>query len=166
MDLLQDIFIVFSFFGWIYLLFFHGKGLNFRQNFFWSNKIIFENQPLHKKKLEKVKTKICAILPARNEEKFIEKTLRSLINQKIKELDIILVNDNSSDKTVQLAKKTTNKENFKKFRILNGKSLPKGWSGKVWALKQGVDLANKKKYTHFLFLDSDIILKKKNNHKN
>ena len=53
-------------------------------------------------------------------------------------------------------------KNFKnlKFKIIKGKKLPAGWSGKVWALKQGVDIAVSKNFSHFLFMDSDIILHK------
>ena len=39
------------------------------------------------------------------------------------------------------------------------KKLPNKWTGKVWALKQGVNWAVQKQFSHFLFMDSDIILK-------
>ena len=44
--------------------------------------------------------------------------------------------------------------------MLNGEKLPDGWVGKTWALKQGVDLANKKQFDYYNFIDSDIILDK------
>jgi hypothetical protein len=40
------------------------------------------------------------------------------------------------------------------------KKLPPGWVGKVWALKQGVDEANKGNFQYYLFIDSDIHLNK------
>ena len=59
----------------------------------------------------------------------------------------------------KMKQKTFKKTKFKQFKIINGKKLPVGWSGKVWALKQGVDAVPKKKFSHFVFIDSDIILK-------
>ena len=38
---------------------------------------------------------------------------------------------------------------FDQYKIINGKKLPEGWSGKVWALKQGVDSVQKKKILSF-----------------
>ena len=52
------------------------------------------------------------------------------------------------------------KSNYKNLQILNGQKLPEGWVGKVWALKQGVDEANKRNFEYFLFIDSDIYLDK------
>jgi len=102
---------------------------------------------------------LCIIIPARNEEKYISKTLESIIYQEVN-LFVLLVNDNSTDNTTNEALKTFKKNKFEKFKIINAIELPQGWSGKVWALKQGVDWANKKKFSHFLFIDSDIVLKK------
>ena len=44
--------------------------------------------------------------------------------------------------------------NLLNTKLSKGKKLPNGWSGKVWALKQGVDLVIKKKFSHFIFIDS------------
>ena len=143
---------------WLYLLFFYAQKKTRFNNYFWTNKVIFENQ---KFKLSTLKNKhsICIIIPARNEEKYIADTIKSLLSQKINKF-ILIVNDNSIDATTEEALKAFKKEKFAKFKILNGKKLPNEWSGKVWALKQGVDWAIKKKFSHFLFIDSDIILKK------
>ena len=72
----------------------------------------------------------------------------------------MIIDDNSIDNTKQNAHQTL--QNFKnlKFKIIKGEKLPAGWSGKVWALKQGVDIAVSKNFSHFLFMDSDIILHK------
>ena len=45
----------------------------------------------------------------------------------------MVVNDNSTDNTQQVLEKF--KKNYKNLKILNGKKLPLGWVGKVWALK-------------------------------
>ena len=142
---------------WIYLTFCHGR-INFFQSCnFWSNKIVFENF-FFTCKNKIVYDKICVIIPARNEEKTILKTLNSLKNQKITNLEIIVIDDNSTDNTAKIVKKF--KKKFKKIFLLSGKELPQGWVGKTWALKQAVDFANKKKYDYYVFIDSDIVLKK------
>lgn len=51
------------------------------------------------------KTRVAVVIPARNEEKFIEKTLRSLVNQTLSPYQIVVVNDGSIDKTSSIASK-------------------------------------------------------------
>ena len=144
------------FFIWFYLVFFYANRTLTFKGLFWKSNIIIENQS--KLSYAKQKSSICFIIPARNEEKYISKTIESIISQSVKKL-IIIVNDNSQDSTENEAKKTFKKTKFKQFKIINGKKLPVGWSGKVWALKQGVDAVPKKNFSHFVFIDSDIILK-------
>lgn len=48
--------------------------------------------------------KLTIIVPAYNEEKFIAKTLKSLLNQKEKNFELIVINNNSKDKTLEIAK--------------------------------------------------------------
>ena len=130
-----------SMFSWIYLIFFHGRKNILKDNFFWSSNIIFENEVRESNDTE-IEESICVIIPARNEEDYILSTLRSIRDQKIKKLSIIVVDDRSTDKTNILVSEF--RKNNKNIRILTGKKLPKGWVGKVWALKQGVDEAKKK----------------------
>ena len=93
-----------------------------------------------------------------NSEKYIEETLQSIKNQNIPALHTIVVNDNSTDNTKKVLENF--KKNYKNLKILNGQKLPQGWVGKVWALKQGVDEANKRNFEYYLFIDSDIHLNK------
>ncbi len=76
---------------------------------------------------------ITALIPARNEAKLVT-TLMSGLEAQGKHLTIILVDDQSTDGTAQTALRT-GKENL---RIIEGESLPTGWSGKLWALEQGL----------------------------
>ena len=142
-----------SLFSWIYIVFFHGRKDFFKDKFFWSNSIIFENNIIKTKLSNK---KICVIIPARNEEKYIEETLSSIKNQNISTLYTLVVNDNSTDNTQYVLENF--KKKYKNLKILNGQKLPPGWVGKVWALKQGVDEANKGNFEYYLFIDSDIHL--------
>ena len=46
--------------------------------------------------------KICIVIPAHNEELYLAKTVESLINQSLRPFKLVLVNDNSSDKTGEI----------------------------------------------------------------
>ena len=142
---------------WLYLTFCHGRKKNLKNLNFWSNRIVFENLKFNFKN-KNVQDKICVLIPARNEEKTILKTLKSLKDQKINNLEIIVIDDNSTDNTSKIINNF--KKEFKKIFLLSGKKLPLGWVGKTWALKQGVDFANHKKYDYYVFIDSDIVLTK------
>lgn len=139
--------------SWIYFILFHGRSKIFKDNFFWTSSIIFERNKLDPAKTKK---KICALIPARNEENTISSTLESLKNQNLKNLHIIVIDDNSDDNTKILVEKF--KKKYSKLTLIDGMKLPDGWVGKVWALKQGVDQALEKNYDYFLFIDSDIFI--------
>ena len=146
-----------AFFFWIYLIFFNSRKYFSYSELFWSNKIIFER--FYKKTNNTYPQKICVIIPARNEEKNISKTLGSIVDQSLKNIKILIVDDNSTDKTYLIASNLLKKKKVN-HQIIKGKKLPNGWSGKVWALKQAVDILKKNEIEYYLFLDSDIILKK------
>ncbi len=96
-------------------------------------------------------SEVTVLIPARNEASTITKTLVALKAQD-PQLKVILVDDQSTDNTIKYA----NSAKLDNLLILSGAKLPKGWSGKLWALEQG------RKYvqTHYLVLvDADIILK-------
>jgi len=93
---------------------------------------------------------VTALIPARNEADTIVATLRSLENQG-QGLAIILVDDQSTDKTVELAQQAQ----IKNLNIIRGTTLPEGWSGKLWALEQGRKQVVTSK---LLLLDADIRL--------
>ena len=139
-------------------MFFHGRNLFSKEPFFWSSTIIFENY-LNINNLSDKIQKVSVIIPARNEEKSIEHTLDKLLQQRKYISEIILVNDQSSDKTVYLSEKKFREFRFTNFKIVTIKNLPSKWSGKIWALNQGVNEALKKKENKYLlFLDADISL--------
>ena len=145
-----------SFSIWLYLLFFYANKKFSFQELFWTNKVVFENE-LIKKKTQV--DNLCIIIPARNEEQYIPETLRSISNLTYSKISVLIIDDNSTDDTVKISKNILNKKKIQNF-IVKGKKLPKGWSGKVWALKQGIDFLKKKKFSFYLFLDSDIKLEK------
>ena len=112
-----------------------------------------------KKIIIKIIKKICVVIPARNEEKNLPETLNSIVRQNLNNISILIIDDNSSDKTHIVASNLLKKKKIN-HQVVKGKKLPNGWSGKVWALKQAIDILKYKKIEYYLFLDSDIILKK------
>jgi len=92
---------------------------------------------------------ISIIIPARNEEKNLENLFNSLNKQPVRVKEIILVDDNSTDKTADVGRRNN-------ARVISLKSLPKGWVGKTWACHNGAKVATG---NYFLFLDADVALK-------
>jgi len=94
---------------------------------------------------------VSVIIPARNEADVIATTLKAL-QQQAPDLQIILVDDQSTDGTVDRARETANGQ----VRIVSTPPLPAGWSGKLWALEQGVQSVDT---AYTLLLDADIELR-------
>lgn len=97
---------------------------------------------------------ISIIIPARNEELNIERCLLSLVDQNYPNYEVILVDDNSNDNTVQKARKIQQKfkAKFQNLKIIELKSKPQDWTGKTWASEKGL-LSSR--YNMLLFLDAD-----------
>jgi len=103
-------------------------------------------------KKEHEKPKVSIILPARNEEKFIEKCLDSLIKQDYDNYEIVTINDSSNDSTEDIIKKYS--EKFPKVVFVDAKPKPDGWIGKNWACIEGYKKASG---DLFLFTDADTV---------
>jgi hopene-associated glycosyltransferase HpnB len=93
---------------------------------------------------------VTVLIPARNESAVIKRTLSALGNQS-SGLQVILVDDQSSDETASLAVSTL----AAGLLVLKGKPLPSGWTGKLWALEQG---RRNTRTELILLLDADIEL--------
>jgi hopene-associated glycosyltransferase HpnB len=93
---------------------------------------------------------VTVVIPARNEADHIGETLASLAEQGVAP-KVILVDDGSTDGTAALARKVSGLN----LTIIEGAPLPAGWSGKLWALEQGVGEVDT---PLTLLLDADICL--------
>ncbi|HEY9493187.1 MAG TPA: glycosyltransferase, partial [Nitrososphaeraceae archaeon] len=93
--------------------------------------------------------KVSVILPARNEEKYIAKCLDSLLNQDYRNLEIIAINDSSTDRTIDIMYQYAMQRTLV---VVNSKPKPDGWAGKNWACYQGYLKATG---DVFLFTDAD-----------
>ncbi len=126
-------------FTWIYLLLFMIKSIT------RSPRLEFiEN-------VEKKFPKISIILPARNEEKHIRHCIGSLLKQDYPDFEIILVNDESTDKTLEIMKEFE-KLYPTKIKVVDVTHRDENWIGKNWACYQGYLKSNG---NLLLFTDAD-----------
>ena len=101
---------------------------------------------------------VWAVVPARDEAEAIARSLTSLLSQNyLGKFSVVLVDDNSSDRTREIAQATADKlgkrENLK---IIAGQPLAEGWKGKLWAMQQGIEYAQAQAPDYLLFTDADI----------
>lgn len=103
---------------------------------------------------------VIAIVPARDEAATIERCVASLAAQDYPGgLRIIVVDDHSADGTGALAQQAaTTAGATSRFTLHTARPLETGWTGKLWALQQGVDLAASSQAApeFFWFTDADI----------
>jgi hopene-associated glycosyltransferase HpnB len=108
--------------------------------------------------LEKLPS-VCAVIPARNEADLLPKTLRSLLCQNYPgSFTIFLVDDHSTDGTAEVAQQTAQALNKdEQLHVITAQALPPGWSGKLWAMEQGINKAIEILEPDYLLLtDADI----------
>ena len=116
----------------------------------------FVNEPL-----------VSVIIAARNEESEIEGTLRGVLEQVYTNLEVVIVNDRSTDKTKEIIDRVVAEYQAgghaglpkKMIVVKNIDSLPRGWLGKNHACHVGSTLANPRS-KYLLFLDADSRLEK------
>ncbi len=101
---------------------------------------------------------VCVVVPARNEAQLLPTTLRSLLLQDYPgSFNVFLVDDRSTDGTANFAEKVAHAVGKpQQLHIISGEALPSGWSGKLWAVEQGINSASKFTPDYFLLTDADI----------
>ncbi len=104
---------------------------------------------------------IVAVIPARNEQESIAQSLTSLLRQDYPgRFSIVLVDDNSEDQTAVIAERLLVESGpWVSLTILSGEPLPQNWTGKLWAVNQGIDEASKLRPDFLLLTDADIVYK-------
>jgi hopene-associated glycosyltransferase HpnB len=99
--------------------------------------------------------RVLAVIPARNEAAVIAATLESLFVQHI---SVVLVDDNSTDGTAEVARAAARHAgSMDRLTVISGKPLPPGWTGKLWAVQQGVEHAVALTPDYLLLTDADIV---------
>lgn len=131
-----------SLFIWCWLLVAHGR--------FWRSTPV-----LDRTKQPSGRAKIAVVIPARDEAESIQHSLASLLSQDYPgELSIILVDDNSTDGTGEIARHLANTDS--RLMLVQGKPLASGWSGKLWAVSQGLQHPAAIAADYVLLTDADI----------
>jgi hopene-associated glycosyltransferase HpnB len=84
--------------------------------------------------------RVVAVVPARDEAEVVGECVASLLDQRGVELRIVLVDDGSTDGTAEIARRAAG-ASAGRLTMVQGRPLPSGWSGKLWAVSQGVEHA-------------------------
>src|SRR5438046_9799692 len=93
---------------------------------------------------------VSVIIPARNERRNIEKCLRSVLSTTYPALEVIVVDDHSTDGTGDVARALTRED--ARARVITAPELAPGWFGKQWACATG---ARGARGTLLLVIDAD-----------
>lgn len=103
---------------------------------------------------------VVVVIPARNEAETIGATIESLFQQEYPgRLEIVLIDDESHDETAHQARQAAEAaQSIQKLTVITGKPVPIGWTGKMWAVNQGIEcaLSGPRQPDYLLFTDADI----------
>jgi len=84
--------------------------------------------------------RVSILVPARNEEANIESCAGSLLGQDYPDFELLILDDNSEDRTPQILAAVAAHD--RRLRIRRGQPLPEGWLGKHWACQQLLEAAD------------------------
>lgn len=98
---------------------------------------------------------VSIIIPARNEEKTIKPALLSILTQDYHNLEVMVINDRSTDGTGDVLKKM--RVRYPRLKVEHITELPPGWLGKNHALQYGAERAGGE---YLLFTDADVVMEK------
>lgn len=131
--------------AWAYLLLFHSH--------FWRIRRVLPSACD-----EPAEGKIVAVIPARNEAESIAASISSLLQQRgAKLVRIFLVDDGSTDGTAERARESAERAGAAdRLTVIRGEALPPGWTGKVWAMQQGIASALELNPEFLLLTDADV----------
>lgn len=135
--------------AWLYLTLLNGG--------FW---LASEREELEQPKCAPPKTwpRVTAVIPARNEADMLPRSLTSLALQDYPgEFSIVLVDDQSTDRTAEIARDIA-AGSHRDVTVFSGAPLPSAWTGKVWAMHQGIAAASASQPPpdYLLLTDADI----------
>ena len=88
---------------------------------------------------ERWRPSVAVLVPARNEERGIERCVRSLLAQEWEALSVIVLDDGSTDGTADVLARIQQEDG--RLTVLRGSPLPDGWLGKPWACAQLAEAA-------------------------
>ncbi len=102
---------------------------------------------------------VVAVIPARDEAAVVGRAVASLLAQDYDgNFRIVVVDDQSSDGTAEAARTAAVAAGAPdRLTICRGKPVPPGWTGKLWAMSQGIEAARPARPDHLLLTDADIV---------
>jgi len=95
--------------------------------------------------------RVSVVIPARNEEADIEHTIRSVLDQPGVNVEVIVINDHSTDRTGEIITRIAASDS--RVRALHDPPLQEGWLGKANAMQYGASFASG---SYIVFTDADI----------
>lgn len=118
------------------------------------NNFVFKNTINHRLPYSFLKEDplISILIPARNEQDNIKRCINSLLKQDYSNLEILVLDDNSTDMTAVIVEKISKKDN--RVKLYHGKPLARGWLGKSYACQQLSEYANG---DYLAFIDADTL---------
>lgn len=133
---------------WLYLVFARG-------NFWWVRDF---NDDVAPHETLKRWPSVVAIVPARNEAATIGRAVESLIRQNYDgEFSVLIVDDHSEDGTAEFARHAAIEAGAAdRVQVREAPPLPAGWTGKLWALNEGIARAAETSAEFYWFTDADI----------
>ena len=102
--------------------------------------------------------RVAAVVPARNEADCVGDSIGSLLEQDYRGgWTVILVDDDSNDGTAEIVGRLANAD--ARLCVVRSRGLPAGWTGKLWAAKQGIEaaMALPQPPDYLLLTDADIV---------
>src|SRR5436190_6295159 len=102
---------------------------------------------------------VVAVIPARDEAEVIGCAVGSLLAQDYSgPLHIIVVDDHSSDGTAAAAQDAAMRAGAAdRLTVIASGPMPPGWTGKLWAVRQGIAAARAREPDYLLLTDADIV---------
>ena len=105
--------------------------------------------PRLKREMPRETPLVSVIIPARDEARIIERTVRAMLAQTYPHLEVVVVNDRSVDDTGEILRRIADP----RLVVVHGEEPPAGWLGKPWALHEGAQHARGEL---LLFVDADV----------
>src|SRR5712691_3016851 len=100
---------------------------------------------------------IVAVIPARDEAAVIGRAVSSLLAQRYRgPFHVVVVDDHSSDGTAELARAAA-ADAPDRLTVAAAQPVPAGWTGKLWAVRQGIAVARRWHPDYLLLTDADIV---------
>jgi hopene-associated glycosyltransferase HpnB len=102
---------------------------------------------------------VVAVIPARDEADLIGAAINSLLAQDFAgRLAVVVVDDHSTDGTAEIARRTASAAGAAdRVTVIAAEAKPAGWTGKLWAVRQGTAIAAAMRPDYLLLTDADIV---------